>query len=133
MKNLKNKYENFKKATSRLSEACLLYDKNNDIVRDSIIQRFEFTFAVATSILKAFMESEGIVFENSFPRSIFKEAYKNRLIENEKAWLGIAEDRNLTAHIYNEKIADEIAERITTVYVLEFKRLCDKLDKILGN
>lgn len=127
MKNLDMKLENFQKATARLSEACALYDNGNDIVRDSIIQRFEFTFTVANAALKAFMQNEGVVFENSFPRTIFKQAFANKLIGNEKAWLNLIEDRNLTSHIYSESVANEIAQRIKDVYASEFKMLCDKL------
>lgn len=41
-------------------------------------------------------------------------------------------DRNMTARTYNEKLADEIYNRIRT-YVPELKKLLDIIDRIHDN
>ena len=111
----------------RLEEATKLYDGVNDIVRDSIIQRFEFTFTLSITLLKIFMEEEGLVLENTYPRYILKKAYQNKLIENEETWLNILEDRNQTSYIYSQNMADEISNRIVNEYLGEFQALLEKI------
>lgn len=42
MRSIAFKYMNLKKAYSRLKEVSNLYDGKDDIITDSLIQRFEF-------------------------------------------------------------------------------------------
>ncbi len=46
---------------------------------------------------------------------------------DDKIWIQILNDRNLTSHIYKEEIADEICERIIKTYFQEFKALSKRL------
>ena len=52
MRNVEFKYMNLKKAYSKLKEVSDIYDGNNDIIRDSLIQRFEFTYELTHKTLK---------------------------------------------------------------------------------
>ena len=72
MKNIKYKYKNLVQAFERLQEVCKLYDINNDIIRDSIIQRFVFTCELTHRTLLAFMKYQRIILDNAFPRTIYK-------------------------------------------------------------
>lgn len=58
-----------------------------------------------------------VTLENSFPRTIYKKAYVNNLVSDDKVWISLLEDRNSTSHIYNESLANEIANRIAKEYV----------------
>ncbi|WP_238905114.1 nucleotidyltransferase substrate binding protein [Clostridium sp. YIM B02506] len=122
---------NLKKAYSRLKEVSDIYDGKNDIIRDSLIQRFEFTYELTHKTLKEFMKYLGVTLENSFPRTIFKKAFVNNLISDDKVWINLLEDRNLTSHIYNENMADEIADRIVTKYVSAIEELVENLGNLL--
>lgn len=51
MRSLDFKFLNLSKAITRLEEAVNAYDGKNDIVRDSIIQRFEFTYELTHKTL----------------------------------------------------------------------------------
>ena len=70
MRSVEFKYMNLKKAYLRLKEVSDLYDGSNDIIRDSLIQRFEFTYELTHKTLKEFMKYLGVTLENSFPRTI---------------------------------------------------------------
>lgn len=131
MRSIDFKYMNLKKAYSRLKEVSDLYDGKDDIIRDSLIQRFEFTYELTHKTLREFMRYLGVTLENSFPRTIFKKAYVNNLISDDKVWINLLEDRNSTSHIYNESLADEIAHRIATKYVAAIGELVDNLEKLL--
>lgn len=131
MRSIDFKYMNLKKAYSRLKEVSDLYDGENDIIRDSLIQRFEFTYELTHKTLKEFMKYLGVTLENSFPRTIFKKAYVNNLISDDKVWINLLEDRNSTSHIYNENMSNEIANRIVNKYVDAICELVENLEKLL--
>ncbi|MEG0086675.1 MAG: nucleotidyltransferase substrate binding protein [Niameybacter sp.] len=122
---------NLEKAYNRLQEACDVYDGQNDMIRDSVIQRFEFSYELSHKVLCEFLKYEGVTLPNTFPRTIYKKAYVSGLLEEEKVWLQLLEDRNATSHIYNEKLADEIAGRICTIYVQEIGGLVKKLKEMI--
>jgi nucleotidyltransferase substrate binding protein (TIGR01987 family) len=113
MSKLESKLSNFDQALQRLKEAIEEFKQPgaSDVVRDGVIQRFEFTYELAWKTTKAYLEDIGIVDVNS-PKAIFKEAYVQRLITNEDNWLLMLKDRNMTSHTYKEEMAVGIAERI---------------------
>jgi len=131
MSKLKEKVINFHNALQRLKEAALELKKSDasDVVRDGVIQRFEFTYELAWKTTKAYLEDLGIADKNS-PKVVIKEAFTQKLISNEENWLLMLNDRNMTSHVYKEEIAQEIAERIIGCYIAEIENL---LYKIEGN
>ena len=131
MRSVEFKYMNLKKVYLRLKEVSDMYDGKNDIIRDSLIQRFEFTYELTHKTLKEFMKYLGVTLENSFPRTIYKKAYVNNLISDDSVWINLLEDRNCTSRIYNESLADEIAKRIVDKYVDAIGELVDNLEKLL--
>lgn len=129
MTGLQFKYSNLQKAYQKLQEVSNIYDGQDDIVRDSLIQRFEFTYELCHKTLQAFLQDQGIVLERFYPREIFKIAYMNGLIKDEMLWIDLLKDRNLTSHIYNEQIAISIAQRISTSYVVAIGDLVQNIGK----
>ena len=89
MRKIQYKFTNLKKAYQRLVEVANLYDGKNEIIRDSLIQRFEFTYELTHKTLQEFFKYSGITMENSFPRMIYKKAYANHLIDNDKIWINL--------------------------------------------
>ncbi len=122
---------NLKKAYGKLKEVSDIYDGKNEIIRDSLIQRFEFTYELTHKTMKEFMKYLGVTLENSFPRTIFKKAYVNNLISDDKVWINLLEDRNSTSHIYNENLVNEVADRIIKDYVNAIGELVENLEKLL--
>lgn len=120
------KFSNFEKAYARLIEGIAQYDEVNDLMRDGLIQRFEFTFELAWKTLKEVFEDEGLVGLNS-PKRILREAFASEIIENEELWLSMLDDRNSTAHIYNEKVADRICSNIRVKYVIALGELVERI------
>ena len=127
MELLSNKVENLRKAVERLGEGILELQANqSSIVRDGVIQRFEFTTELAWKATREYLMDQGFVDINS-PKSVMKEAFSYGLITDDKIWVQLLNDRNLTSHIYKEEIADEICERIIKTYFQEFKALSKRL------
>lgn len=131
MTNLEFKFMNLKKAYYKLEEVSKIYDGENEIIRDSLIQRFEFTYELTHKTLKEAMKYLGVTLENSFPRTIYKKAYVNNLISSDKVWINLLEDRNITSHMYNENLSKDIANRIVNEYVDAIYELIVNLEGII--
>ena len=111
-------------ALTRLDEAL---DRPEDpIVRDACIQRFEFTFEMAWKAVQAQAMAEGL--ECVSPRDCFRTAFRLGLVENDTRWMAMVEDRNRTAHTYDEKAAREIYQALRD-YARMTRRLLECLTK----
>lgn len=128
--NLK-KLANFERAIAKLKEGVKRYDGSDELVRDGLIQRFEFSFELAWKALKAMFEEEGLIGLNS-PKRIFREAYSSKFIDDEELWLKMLKDRNSTAHLYDENVAQRVSADIKAVYVDELEDLLQKIKQRIG-
>ncbi|MCK5583897.1 MAG: nucleotidyltransferase substrate binding protein, partial [Elusimicrobiales bacterium] len=98
---LNDKLANFSKALLRLKEGLL--ESGYALFVDGTLQRFEFTFETSWKAMKKFLLVEG--FDCVSPRDCLKKAFQSGYIKNEKIWLDMIKDRNLSSHIYDEKDA----------------------------
>lgn len=121
------KLMNFEKALNRLQEGIQLYDGINNLARDGLIQRFEFTFELAWKTMQSCFEKEGLFRLNS-PKTVLREAFSAGLINDEKLWLSMLMDRNST-QIYNEQLANQICNNVESKYSGTFEELVHKLRK----
>ena len=128
MRENRSKLMNFTKALLRLEEGLGAYKDDNTLLRDGIIQRFEFTFELAWKSMKEVFEDEGLIGLNS-PKSVLKEAFAIGIIMDEKLWINMLSDRNATSHIYSESVATEICNNIINKYFMELKKLKDVISK----
>lgn len=103
-------------ATARQALATLdeLADEpSSNIVRDAAIQRFEYTFEATWKAAQAvLLDRFGV--ELASPKPVVRASLENGLLTEEEARIGLAmvDHRNLTAHTYNEELANEIFEQI---------------------
>jgi nucleotidyltransferase substrate binding protein (TIGR01987 family) len=117
----------FKKLAHALNALEVMVSKVPDADRgviDASIQRFEFTIELFWKLLKVILQEKGL--EVQFPKDILKEAFQGRLIDDETLWLSMLNDRNLTSHTYDEKLADLVYGRIKR-YTPVFRRTYDAL------
>lgn len=96
-------------ATDRLEQALAL--PKDDIVRDSAIQRFEICFELCWKFLKAYLEEEHNTICTS-PRTCFRAAFKNGVIDSDPFWIDLTVLRNYTVHTYSETLADYVYDRL---------------------
>lgn len=88
----------------------------NEFVRDSAIQRFEFTFELFWKSLKAYAEQAGV--EAYSPKDSVRTAFQLGVIPEHPDWFQMLEDRNLTSHTYNEARAEVIYSHLPTYFRL---------------
>jgi len=111
----------FDKEIARLGEVLTL--PKDDVVRDSAIQRFEISFELCWKFLKAYLEEEHNASCTS-PRTCFRAAFRNGVIDSDPFWINITVLRNYTVHTYNEGLADYVYERLPEV-ARRFRELLD--------
>lgn len=119
-----------KNAVLRLEEAIEDSKKIElSTLKDGVIQRFEFTLELSWKALKIYLNEEGIE-KVATPKSTIREAFKVGVIKNVDTWLEMIDDRNLTSHIYNQSVADDIYVRIVTKYIKELKSNLEYISRV---
>ncbi len=117
----KQRYSNFNKAFSQLQNAVNRIDELDDLAKEGLVQRFEYTFELAWKTLKDYLESKGE--EVKFARDVIKQSFQFELIENGELWLLMLEKRNLMSHTYNEEIFQEVVSQIAQNFFPEIEKL----------
>lgn len=124
----KQRFHNFTRAYTLLGEVVLVdkdITENEPIVKEGIVQRFEFTFEMAWKTLKDKMEHDGLVIEKVSPKPLLKLAYQSKYIDNIELWLEMASDRNLMSHTYNFAIFDQVLRKLQLSYYPLLSNLYD--------
>ena len=106
----------------RLKEVVEKYKENekDTIVRDSLIQRFEFTYSISLKLLRRyFMERAFFVDDiNSLSfNDMVRTATRLGLLKSDlEMWTKYREMRNLTSHTYDEEVALKVAKIVPCFY-----------------
>ena len=128
MSRFQERLSDYKNAVDRLEEA--LKEPESEIVIDGVLHRFEFTFELAWKTIKDALEYLGLVDKTGSPREVIQLSYKQNIIEDGELWIEIMLARNSLAHIYDEQQSREIYNKIKNEYIIEFKKLRERLEKI---
>lgn len=129
MKRYEERKQELLSATERLKEA--LQEKENEIVIDGTLHRFEFTFELAWKTMKDYLEYSGIIDGIGSPREIIKTAFANGIIDDGENWIKMMLARNSLSHLYDEEKSREIYIEIKEVYINLFEDLNKKFTDIL--
>ncbi len=112
------RFNNYRKALARLSEAVTLTEERDlsDLEQQGLIQGFEFTFDLAWKTLQDYLRHHKRPNDNGGPNVIITQALADGIIKDEEAWKAIKKSRELTSHSYDGDTADYIAENILDTY-----------------
>lgn len=89
-------------------------DDISDLIREGLIQRFEYTHELAWNLMKDYEQYQGDT-EIRGSRDAIRKALAIGLIDD-PAWMSSITDRNRTSHNYDEDTAVEIQRNITDIY-----------------
>jgi len=129
MKEIEIAVDQYRDALDKLEEG--VEEAQNELDRDGVIQRFEFTFELSWKALKLILEYEG--FDCRSPRSCIKEAFRRDIIVDSELYLDMLEDRNRSSHIYDEQTSLEIFEHIKGDYVGKLSEMGDKFQRYVAD
>ncbi len=91
------------RALASLRDA-LAHAPNNDLERDGVIQRFEYSFELVWKIGKRVLDKIGV--KSHSPRSVIRDLAQQGFLVDAEAWMLTLTARNYTSHTYNEDTAN---------------------------
>jgi nucleotidyltransferase substrate binding protein (TIGR01987 family) len=119
----KQRFANFSKAIGLLEKALEIPEPDM-VQKAGIIQFFEMSFELAWNMVKDYLEDQGFLDIKS-PRGALKKAFEVNILEKGHEWMELLQDRNLTAHTYDEQKATDMEHLIQNKYFPILKELHD--------
>lgn len=105
------------KASEALELALKVYDKSilpednpeRVLLRDGVIQRFEFTYELSWKMLKRYLEEFSLEKADGLNnRDLFRIGWEQGLIIDPEKWFHYLKMRNQTSHVYDKAKAEEV-------------------------
>lgn len=123
------RFANFKNALAQLQK---FVDKGQltELEQQGLIKAFEYTYELAWTTLKNYLEYQGES-EIFGSRDTIRKAFQIGLIDDGDIWMDMLASRNKTSHTYNQVTADEIAQAILRDYHPLFLRHRDTMTRLL--
>lgn len=138
---IKNKYDNLIKVQTKLLRSINKYsnppayadEEDIESYMTTLIKRFELTYELTWKFLKLYLKNQ-LQEKSESSRDVFRKSFDNNIItESEiKKLLDIIDDRNATAHDYNEKYARALCEKVIKIYNPIFIELLPTLKKLIA-
>jgi len=100
----KQRFENYERAFNLLRSALETrsLEQFSDLELEGLIQRFEFSFELAWKTMKDYLEDSGLEIVPVTPKSVIKEAYAAKVIDDGQGWIDMMLERNLLSHSYDD-------------------------------
>jgi nucleotidyltransferase substrate binding protein (TIGR01987 family) len=138
------RFSNYRKAVEKLRQAVkYIQDKFeeedgeinqaesvlDEVLKEGLIQRFEYTHELAWNVMKDYAEYQGNANIRG-SRDATREAFKIKLLSNGEVWMDMIKSRNETSHTYNEETADEIFLKIIETYYPAFEMFTITMEEL---
>lgn len=126
----KQRLESFEKAFEKFEEGIEHFQNEpEDIIKEAVIQRFEFTHELAWKTMREYLKADGII-DIMGSKSTTRAAFNNGLITDGETWMKMIESRNRTVHTYDERILTDEFENITENYYPLIKLFLYKMQSL---
>lgn len=100
----------------------------DEMIKEGLIQRFEYTHELAWNLMKDYAEYQG--YNNvGGSRDATREALQLKIIEDGEIWMDMIQSRNKTTYTYNEATANEIYHKILEEYFPLFLKFRNKMEE----
>jgi nucleotidyltransferase substrate binding protein (TIGR01987 family) len=101
----RQRLQNYSRALSLLASALANGpDVLNDLEKEGVVQRFEYTVELAWKVLKDYLEFSGVQLVSVTPKSVVKAAFSARLLSDGQLWIDMLDHRNLLSHKYDQAL-----------------------------
>ena len=122
------RFQNFSRAYSLLRAAFdREVDELNDLEKEGVIQRFEYTFELSWNTLKDRLEHDGVIMQSVTPRNVIRTAAATGLVADGQTWIDMLEDRRNTSHRYDIEMLENVLSNIRDNYLPILEELHQRL------
>ena len=126
---------NYDKALARLQSAARIVleqgradSEVDDLLKEGLVQRFEYTQELGWKVMKDYEEYQGYT-DVQGSRDAIRKALQMGLIED-AAWMDTIASRNLTSHCYDEDEFNEVLGRIMGTYLPAFVKFSQRMNAL---
>ncbi len=117
------RFDNYRRAFALLREAIGQERPLNQLEKEGVIQRFEYTVELAWKTLKDYLESENVVLEQITPRAVIRRAFEAGIIKQGESWQNALDARNRMSHTYSFESFERVIADIRCSYLAAFEEL----------
>ena len=89
----------------------------NQLEKEGVVQRFEYTLELAWKTVKDYLEVSGIVLTSVTPRQVIKDAFAAKILADGQIWVAMIDHRNLLSHTYDPVNFEEAVVAIHDRYL----------------
>lgn len=127
------RFAHYQNAFKQLESSVQLSKQRSlsELEKQGLIKAFEFTYELAWNVMKDYFEYQGTT-SIMGARDAVRESFQKGLVADGEAWMQMIQSRNQTSHTYNQKVADEIVEKVVERYCALFLELEKKLVELKG-
>ena len=123
------RFNNYKRAFSLLKKAIELMETRelSELEKEGVVQRFEYTMELSWKVMKDYLESENVVFDQVTPRTVIRTAFEANFINDGELWMEMLDARNLMSHEYELEEFEQLVDDLRNRYIDAFSTLNQKL------
>ena len=124
----KQRLHNYESALVQFNEAIALFKERplSNLERHGLIQAFEFTHELAWKTLLDFFRYQGVT-DLFGSRDVFRKALEAGLIHEGEKWFESIQSRNLTSHVYDQDVVNDLIQ----VIVSDYHRILNDLSAVM--
>ncbi len=122
------RFNNYQKAFKQLQK-FINKAELSELEMQGLVKAFEYTYELAWTTMKDFLEYRGQV-DIYGSRDAIRKGYQLGLIDDGAVWMDMLQSRNKTSHTYNEKTAQEICQAVIEQYYPAFRQFVEKMANI---
>ena len=114
----KQRFEHFERALGLLRDALAQGPAAlNQLEKEGVVQRFEYTLELAWKTVKDYLEGSGIVLTSVTPRQVIKDAFAAKILADGQTWIAMIDHRTLLSHTYDPVNFEEAVVAIHDRYL----------------
>lgn len=114
------RFSNFDGALMKLREGIEMVMDDpevHSIVKEGLIQRFEFTFELAWKTLKDYLIFRKVTLERSAAADVIKTAFATGYLADGETWMDALDARNEMSHVYRQQSFERVIEDIQKRFI----------------
>ena len=123
------RFENFSRAFILLREGIELLQSPDvpSIVREGVVQRFEYTWELAWKTLKDYLVFKKVTLDKVTTAEVIRTAFEAGYIQDGQDWMDALDARNKMSHVYSQDAFDQVIKDIQHRYFKLFDTLYEML------